>query len=224
MGYRSRKDAKQYAVLGLGKFGMSVARELSAAGDDVLAVDNDEERAAEAKDFCTYAVKADVCDVGTLMSLGISNMDGVVVAITGNYNASIIATITAKELGVPYVMSKASDPVHAKILEKIGADRVIIPEKESGVRVARALSSGRFLDFIELSDRIRLIELNPRTDWVGRTLRELDLRRQESINVVALRMENGELTVSPDPDMPLTQKCAMIITVDREDIHKLVGE
>lgn len=223
MGHRLH-NARQYAVFGLGKFGMSVARELAAAGDDVLAVDIDEERAAEAKDFCTYAVKADVCDVGTLLSLGISNMDGVVVAITGNYNASIIATITAKEQGVPYILSKASDPVHARILEKVGADRVIIPEKESGVRVARALSSGRFLDFIELSDRVTLIELNPRPDWVGRTLRELDLRKQESINVVALRFENEELTVSPDPDMPLTKKCAMIITVDREDIQKLTGD
>ena len=220
---RSR-NAKQYAVLGLGKFGMSVARELAAAGGDVLAVDCDEERAAEAKDFCTYAVKADVCDVGTLISLGISNMDGVVVAITGNYNASIIATITAKEQGVPYILSKASDPVHARILEKVGADRVIVPEKESGVRVARALSSGRFLDFIELSDRIKLIELSPRPDWVGSTLRELDLRRRESINVVALRMEGEEMTVSPDPDVPLTSECTMIITVDREDIAKLVEE
>ena len=139
---------KSYAVLGLGKFGSSVAEELSRTGADVLAVDCNEERVAELADKVTCAVKADVCDTGTMATLGLSNMDGVVVAITGSIHASVLGTILAKEAGVPYVMAKSQDEVHSKILEKVGADKVLIPEKESGISAAHAIMSGTFMAFI----------------------------------------------------------------------------
>ncbi len=215
---------KQYAVLGLGKFGMSVAEELSTAGADVLAVDLDEDLVYQAKDFCTYAVKGDICDTAVLGSLGLHNMDAVVVAVTGNLQASVIATLTARELGVPYILAKSSDAVHTKILEKIGADRVIVPEKESGVRVARSIMTGHFLDFIELSERVRMIELAPKQSWVGKSLRQLDLRKKERINVIAIRRADGEVNVSPDPDTPLSKKCTLMVTVDRKDIARLTED
>lgn len=203
---------------------MSVARELSSAGADVLAVDMVEERVADAKEFCTYAVKADIRDVDTLHSLGLGDMDGVVIAITGDHNASIIATITAKELGVKHIVAKATDSLHSRILEKVGADKVVIPEKESGIRVARALNDGNFITYVELSERARLVEIAVRPEWVGKSLRELDLCDKEGVMVVALRRDDGELNISPDPNKPLSRKHRLLVTIDRGELDRLLGE
>lgn len=211
---------KSYAVLGLGKFGSSVAEELSRMGADVLAVDCNEERVAELADKVTCAVKADVCDTGTMATLGLSNMDGVVVAITGSIHASVLGTILAKEAGVPYVMAKSQDEVHSKILEKVGADKVLIPEKESGISAAHAIMSGTFMDFIELSERVSMIELTPKTEWLDKSLRELDLRRKKRINVIAIR-EKGEVSPNPDPDKKITKEMSLLVLVDRRDIARL---
>ena len=211
---------KSYAVLGLGKFGSSVAEELSRMGADVLAVDCNEERVAELADKVTCAVKADVCDTGTMATLGLSNMDGVVVAITGSIHASVLGTILAKEAGVPYVMAKSQDEVHSKILEKVGADKVLIPEKESGISAAHAIMSGTFMDFIELSERVSMIELTPKSEWLDKSLRELDLRRKRRINVIAIR-ENGEVSPNPDPDKKITKEMSLLVLVDRRDIARL---
>lgn len=214
---------KSYAVIGLGRFGSAVAREMSRAGAEVLAVDENEERVHEIAADVTCAVKADVCDVESIGALGLSNMDGVVVAITENLDASIMATILAKEAGVSYVLAKAKDAVHARILEKVGADKVIIPEKESGVRMARSMMSGKFLDFIELSDRVRMIEIPVKDEWIGKTLIELNLRKSKKINVIAVRNEADEVIVNFDPERPIKAGMSMLITVDRNDIAKLVN-
>ena len=132
MGKKKDLEKQSFAVIGLGKFGSSVAMELAAAGAQVLAIDRDEERVSDIADHVTYAVRADVCDGKVMASLGISNMDAVIVAITGSLDASIMASIMAKEAGVPLVIAKAKEDMHAKILRKTGADRVIIPERESG--------------------------------------------------------------------------------------------
>lgn len=213
---------KSYAVLGLGRFGASVAKEMSKAGAEVLAVDMDEDRVHELASIVTCAVKADVCDAETMGSLGLSNMDGVVVAVTENLDASIMGTILAKEAGVEYVIAKAKDAIHAKILEKVGADKVIIPEKESGIRIARSMMSGKFLDFIELSDRVTMIEVPVKEEWVGKSLKELDLRRVMNINVIAVRREDDEVVINVNPDELLKEGTSLYITVDRNDIRKLV--
>ena len=214
---------KSIAVLGLGKFGSSVARECAQADVDVLAIDVDEDRVNAICDEVTCAVACDVCDTARMMTFGLSNMDAVVVAITGNLHASVMATILAKEAGVPMVLAKSGDAVHTKILQKLGADRVIIPESESGRRVAHSLLSGKFVDFIELSERIRLIEMLPRPEWVGKSLRELNLRKTQSINVVAVR-RGDELIGNLDPEKPLPKDCTMIIMVDRKDIARLTAK
>ncbi len=217
---KTKPIVKSYAVFGLGKFGQSVALELSQMGADVLAVDIDEERVAEVANDVTCAVRADICDAKTMETLGIAGMDGVIVAITGSMHASVMGVIIAKEAGVPYVFAKAQDEVHVKILEKLGADKVLIPEKESGISVAHSVMAGSFVDFIELSERVCMIELRPKREWIGKTLRQLDLRRKERVNIIAVR-ENGEIDAMPDPDRALTAQMNLLVMVDERDVTRL---
>lgn len=212
---------KSFAVFGLGKFGRSVATELANAGADVLAVDNDKERVHAVADIVTCAVAVDIRDSEALDSLGISNMDAVVVAITGSLDISILAVIFAKESGVPYVIAKSRDETHTKILEKVGADKIVRPELEAGIRIARHLITGNILDFVELSETIKMIEINIKPEWAGHTLRELNLREREHINVIAIR-ENRELIVNPLPDKVLSRDLSMLITVEKKYLRKLV--
>lgn len=212
---------KSFAVLGLGKFGSGVAESLTKAGAEVLAVDTDEEIVNNIAPKVTHAVRADICDVEVLHSLGVSNMDGVVVAITGSLDASVMATITAKELGVPYILAKANDALHKKILEKVGADRVIIPEKESGNRMAYQLLAKNFLDIIELSDKVSMVELSVKPEWVGKSLRTLDLRKKAGANVVAIK-QGEEVVVTMDPDQPLTEDMILWVTAEKKNIEKLM--
>lgn len=210
---------KSFAVLGLGKFGMSVARELSRAGAEVLAVDIDREMVHEVADDVTCAMCADVRDAETLETLGLSNMDAVIVAITGDLNASVMATICSKEAGVPFVMAKAEDEIHTKILKKVGADKVIIPERESGTRTARMLLSSNIVDFIELSKNICLIEEEVKSEWIGKNLRELNLRQKHKMNVVALR-KGEEVIANISPDKPLEEGMRLMVIMDRKDLPK----
>ncbi len=214
---------KSFAVIGLGKFGRSIVEEMVKAGADVLAIDMDEEKVKKVSEFVTCAAQADVRDMDAMDEFGISNMDGVVVAMTGSLDASIMATIYAKEAGVPYVLVKAQDEIHERILKKVGADRVIIPEQESGIRVARNMVTGNFIDFIELSDRVKMIEMKVRQEWVGRSLRDLDLRKKHALNVIAVR-QDGELLVNQDPDQPLQKDITLLVTVDKKDLQKLLQD
>lgn len=214
---------KSFAVLGLGKFGVSVAHELYEAGADVLAVDRNKERLQSVAQYATYAVAADIEDAESMNSLGLSNMDGVVIAVTENLNASILATIYAKEAGVPYVIAKAKDETHIKILKKLGADMTVLPEYESGIRIARHLATGNILNFVELSADIRMVEISIREEWAGRSLKELDLRKREHINVIAIR-KGGEISTDLDPDQPLDRESSMLITVDKKVLNRLIKE
>lgn len=215
------KKKNSYAVVGMGRFGSSVAKELSKSGADVLAIDLNEERVRLIAEHVTYAVKADITDAETVASLGLSNMDAVVVAVTRSMDASIMATIMAKENGAPYVIAKAMDEMHAKILRKVGADRVIIPEKESGIRIAKGLMNGKFLDFFELSEHISMVEIPVQEGWIGRNLRQLDFRREHSVNVIAYEEEGKEVIVNIPPDMPL-KKGSIWITGTVENVAKIM--
>lgn len=214
-------NKKSFAILGLGKFGRSIALELSKAGAEVLAVDTNEERVQDMAAFITYAVTADICDTMAMDALGISNMDAVIVAITNSLDASVMGTIYAKEAGVPFVLAKAKDEIHSRILEKVGADRVVIPEKSTGIRIARNIISGNFIDFIELSANIRMIEIAIRPNWIHHSLKELNLRKKYNINVIAIR-QNGEIAITPDPDMILTPDISLLIIADKKDLPKLI--
>ncbi len=210
-----------YAVIGMGRFGTAVAIELANSGADVLAIDLNEERVRAISEYVTCAVKADITDAETVASLGLGNMDAVVVAMTRSMDASILATISAKESGVPYVIAKAQNEMHAKILTKVGADKVIVPEKESGRRIAKNLVNGNFLDFFELSDRISMVEIPVQEEWIGFNLRELDFRRKYSVNVIAYEASGKELIVNIPPDMPL-DKGNIWITGMVEDVAKVM--
>lgn len=212
---------KTFAVLGLGKFGTSVAVTLARAGAEVLAVDQDEEIVGSIADQVTHAIQADVCDTDVVRTFGLSNMDGVIVAITESMNASILATIMAKEERVPFILAKAKDAIHAKILEKVGADRVIVPEKESGVRMAYHLLAENFLDIVELSDKVSLAEISVKEQWVGKTLRQLNFRQKAGANVVAAK-KGEEVSVNMDPDTPLEKDMVLWVTVNRKDMKKLM--
>ena len=214
-------NKKSYAILGLGKFGRTIAIELSRSGADVLAVDINESLVREIAPYVTHAVKADICDQNAIEALGLSNMDVVVVAASGRLDASVTATIFAKEAGVPFIIAKAQDDVQSRILKKIGADRVLIPEHESGVRVAHSIFSDNFIDFIELSDRIRMIETAINPEWVGKSLTELNIRKRYHINVIAIRV-NGRLDTNIDPQRPLPAGCSVLLIADRNEISKLI--
>lgn len=193
---------KSYAVIGLGQFGMSVAETLAESDCDVLAIDAREENIQEIADKVTYAVRADVREPEVLRSLGVQNVDVAVIAVAENMEASIMATMQAKELGVSYVLAKAINALHGKILEKIGADRVIYPEQSMGLRVARNLMSGGFLDVFELSTEFSMAEFPVPGDWVGKSLQELQLRESHDINIIAIKV-GDDVEINLDPVKPL---------------------
>ena len=193
---------KSYAVIGLGQFGMSVAETLAESDCDVLAIDAREENIQEIADKVTYAVRADVREPEVLRALGVQNVDVAVIAVAENMEASIMATMQAKELGVPYVLAKAMNALHGKILEKIGADRLIYPEQSMGLRVARNLMSGGFLDVFELSTEFSMAEFPVPTEWIGKSLQELQLRESHDINIIAIKV-GDDVEINLDPVKPL---------------------
>ncbi len=193
---------KSYAVIGLGQFGMSVAETLAESDCDVLAIDAREENIQEIADKVTYAVRADVREPEVLRTLGVQNVDVAVIAVAENMEASIMATMQAKELGVPYVLAKAMNALHGKILAKIGADRVIYPEQSMGLRVARNLMSGGFLDVFELSTEFSMAEFPVPTEWVGKSLQELQLRESHDLNIIAIKV-GDDVEINLDPVKPL---------------------
>lgn len=210
---------KSYAVLGLGSFGKSVARSFMELGIEVLAVDRNKMIVNEIASEVTYAVQMDVTNEDALKSIGIERMDGVIVAIGENLEASVMATLLVKELGVPYVVAKAETEMQKKILEKIGADKVVFPEKEMGVRLAKNIA-GNFLDVFDLSSKDSMVELKVKEEWIGKSIRELDFRNRYHLNIVAFR-RGGKLDSFPDPDDVL-QKDDIIITVGKnEDLSRI---
>lgn len=215
-----KRREKSYVIFGISKFGRGVAEELTAAGMHVLAVDEDEEKVEMVADTVTMAVVGDVTDQKQMESLGLSEFDAAIVATTGDLSASVMGVILAKEAGIPYVLAKASDDIQAKVLERLGADRVIIPEKESAARIAHILLMGSYMDLVDLSDRIRLAELPPRPEWEGKTLRQLDLRNRHHLNVAAVRHQ-GELHLNWDPDTPLPEESGLVVIADRQEFERL---
>ena len=209
-----------YAVLGLGRFGTTVAVTLAEAGFQIMAVDRDEEAVQDVADLVTYAVRGDVTDPDMVRSLGLGNMDGVVIAIANNLEASVMATLLAKESGASYIIAKGDNELHKTILQKMGADKVVIPEQEMGVNVARNLTIGRFTDLIELSSDVSLVEMEVPSSWVGKNLIELDLRGKYSVNVVAVKSESGT-DVTPNPAKAMEKNQSILISGRNEDIQRL---
>ncbi|GAA0794187.1 TrkA family potassium uptake protein [Clostridium sp. AF19-22AC] len=201
---------KQYAVFGLGSFGRSVALTLESLGCDVIVVDKSYEKVQEISDSVSYAMRADVSDPEALVSLGGKNLDGAVVAVSESLEASIMATIAAKEIGIPYVLAKARDELQGMILEKIGADAIVYPERDMGSRVAKSLVSTAFTDWIELSAEYSMAETVIPDKWVGKSLADLKVRERYGLNVVGI-MRGEEVDVTFDPHEPLPSDCIIIV-------------
>lgn len=209
---------KSFAVIGLGKFGHAVAVTLAHLNCEVMVVDIDEDKIADIADRVTYAMRADITEQGVLQKLGITNVDVVVIAIADNLEASIMSTIFAKEVGVPFVLVKAMSELHARILKKIGADKIVFPEAEMGARVARNLISGGFMDFFELSPKFSMVEMAIPYEWIGKSLIELNLRDKYGVNVVGVK-EDDEVRVNIDPQIPLKEGWSMILVGENEGLE-----
>ncbi len=211
---------KQFAVIGLGRFGSSVARSLAEGGYDVLGVDVLEERIRPLANVLTHVVQADATDEEVLRSLGIRNFDCCVVTVSSNLQSSILVTLMVKELGVPLVVAKARDEQHGKVLAKIGADRIVFPERDMGVRLAQSLISGNILDLIELSPDHSVAEIAARDKLVGRNLRQLDLRSKYGLNVLAIK-HGSKINISPRADDVIEDGDVLVVIGPIENIRRL---
>ena len=211
---------KTYAVFGLGRYGTAVAKELVDNGMEVIAVDSDARIVNAAADVLPLCKCADITDPEVIRQLGIRNVDVVIVAMAGDLEASVMAVTLCKEIGVKTVIAKCSSEMHQKILTRVGADKVVFPENESGIRLAKNLLSSGFVDMVSLAKNVSIIELDVKPDWVGKNLIELNLRKKYSINVVALR-KGDAVSVDIDPHAPLAESDKLIVITNTEKLLKL---
>ena len=211
---------KEYGVFGLGKFGMAVAVTLAESGNSVIAVDMDPDRVDEAAQSVTCAMVADVTDPDVLDNLGISNLDCVIIGVSTNMQASIMATILTKEKGVGFVVAKAENEIHKHILEKVGADKIVFPEAEMGTRLARNLMGGEFVDLVELSKEFSMVEMPVPSEWIGKSLRELDVRGSYGLNIIGVK-RGGDLKVNLNPEKPKEKEMTLVIVGKNSDFAKI---
>lgn len=211
---------KSFVVFGLGEFGRSVALTMVRNGYEVLAVDKDEERVQEIADEVTRAVCADGTEMEVLQNLGLDAMDGAIIGIGNNLEASILITMGVKDCNVPFVLAKAKNDVEEKVLRRVGADDVVFPERAMGIRIGRNLSSGNFSDIIELSPLFSMVEMKIPKKWYGKTLRELNLRQTLGLNLIG-RRDGDEFTVSLNPDEPMRENSTYIVLGSNESLDRI---
>ncbi|MGG6432226.1 potassium channel family protein [Anoxybacillus sp. D401a] len=214
---------KEFAVIGLGRFGGSVCRTLSEQGMEVLAIDVDEEKVNAYASIASQAVVADSTDENVLKSLGIRNFDHVIVAIGDNIQASILTTLILKELGVEKITVKATNDYHEKVLKKIGADHIVHPERDMGERIANNMISNNVLDYLELSDRHSIVEIVANEKLHGHSLLELDIRAKYGINIVAIKRHN-DIIVSPLASETIYAGDILIVIGADQDIDRFESE
>ncbi|MGG3564486.1 TrkA family potassium uptake protein [Neobacillus rhizosphaerae] len=214
--------ANQYAVIGLGRFGISIAQKLFESGQEVLGVDVNEERVDDSHSSVTHAVIADSTDAEALKSIGIRNFDTVVVAIGNDIQASILTVLLLKELGVKRVIAKALNKLHGQVLDKVGADWVVFPERDMGVRVAHQLLSPKVLNFIEISKNYSVEEVKIPENMIEKTLRELDIRAKFNLSVIAIRHED-EINISPSPDKIINHGDVLVVIGENRDLERFAN-
>ncbi len=211
---------KQYIVIGCGRFGISVATTMNLLGHQVMAIDKNEEIIQHIADKVTHAAIVDVADENALRSIGLGNFDTAIIAIGSDIRASIMATLIAKEMGVSQIVCKAKDELQAKVLYKIGADRVVFPERDMGVRVAHSLVSDNILDHIELDPEYSIVEIVTPNSWAGKSLIELDLRAEYEISVLAIKCGKS-INVTPSPNEELKQGSILVVIGKSSSISKI---
>lgn len=212
---------KTFVVIGLGRFGSALSKELCTLGHEVLVIDDREENVQKIADDVTHAVMGDAKDSAVLRSLGVRNYDCAIVAV-GDVGNSALITLNLKEMGVKEVVCKALSHIHRKVLEKIGADRVVFPEHDAGVKLAQNLSSSNILNFIELSDDYGIVELTAPRSWQGHSIKALDVRAKHGVNIIAIRRETDhEMVVVPGADYVLTSGDVVVTVGLNEKINRL---
>ena len=213
---------KSYLVVGMGRFGSTVALRLRELGNEVLVIDGNADNIQRLADHVTYAVVGDARDEEVLRSLGAQNFDCAIIAIGEDLAASILVTLNLKSLGVPQVICKAPNELHKRALEKVGADRVVIPEREMGIKLAQNLVSSSVLDYIELSRECGIAEIVTPKAWVGKSVRELNVRAKYGVNIIALRDEfSDSVTVNLGPEYCLKAADVMVILGNNEDLLRV---
>lgn len=211
----------QFFVAGLGRFGKSVAVTLEKMGYDVMAMDIDEDVVQDLADTLGYVVCADCSDEKNLAAIGAGNADVAVVSL-GELSASLMTTLILKDMGVKKIVVKALDPLHGKMLQKIGADKIIYSEKEMGVRVAHNLIFPGIVDYIEMENNITILSIHVPEDWIGKSILDIDIRKKYNITVVAIKRK-GEMYVNPHPDMQLASDDMLIILGDSESVKRVTA-
>lgn len=214
------RKKQTYAVFGLGRYGRAVAAQLAQNGAEVLAVDRHPERVNEAIADIPLCRCADVTDPEVLEQLDIGEFDVVIVAMGTNLENAILATMLCKEAGVEKVVVKCANELHRRILERVGADMVVFPEIESGIRLANNLMNSGFADIFELSPDSSMLELEIRPEWENRTLAQLNLRKKYGINVIAIR-QPGTVTTDIDPNITFTKDMRLIVIANNQKLKKL---
>lgn len=213
---------KSFLIVGLGRFGSALALELFGLdNNEVLVIDDDEDKVQNIADSVTQAVTGDATDLEVLKSVGAKNFDIAVVACGTDVGTSTLITLTLKELGIPWVVAKAKSAVHGKLLNKIGADLVVIPEHEMAEKLAKKLSNNDVLDYIELSDEFSIVEINVPSSWAGKTIIDLNIRATFQLNVLAIRSKGADLTISPGIDYVFKSTDSMLVLGSNENIDKL---
>ncbi len=212
--------AKSFLVLGLGRFGRSLAETLHNMGYDVLAVDKDEEAVNSLPPAITYAVVGDVTDENMIKSLGVGNFDAAVVAVGGEIHSSVLLTLILKEEGVKYIVARAQSELHSKVLNKVGADRIIFPEKDMGVRVANNLVSTNILELIELSSEHSIVEIIPPSVWIGKSIKESNIRAKYGVSIMAVKKDSS-VKVAPTAEYIIMDDDNLVIIGRNENINKI---
>ena len=200
---------KSYVVIGLGRFGAELATRLYACGEEVMVIDTNEQLIDKIADRVTRAVAADARDADVLKKLGVENFDRAIVAVGSDLAASALITMNLKGLNVPYIMCKAHDDTYKSILEKLGADKVVIPEREVADKLALGLTHAGVMEYIELSQEFGIVEMEPIPAWVGKTIRQLELRNTYGVNVIAVRSHEDTIKIPPDIDTPIPADVVM---------------
>ncbi len=213
---------KSFCVIGLGKFGQAVAETLAAAGRQVMIIDIDSDKVTAMADIVTNAVIGDPTNETVLRAAGVADYECAIVCLNNNINASILLTIMLKEMGIKKVVARAMNDGHRKVLEHIGADQIVFPEQDTGEKLGYMLTKNNITDFVDFSD-YKIVEMVVPEEWHGQSLLELDLRRRYSVNVIAVSLADGTVTVSPAPDRPFAEGDKVSVIGSDKDVDKLIS-
>lgn len=209
----------QFAVIGIGRFGSSIAKTLSDLGHEVLAIDSDEEKIQQIANVVTHAVVADVTNIDAMKAIGVRNVDVAVITMGSHMQSSILGTMILKEIGIKKVISKANNDIHGKVLEKIGADKVVYPERDTGIRLAHSLTSNNIIEQIDLDPNYSIVEMLAPKKIIGKPLKSLDIRKQFGVYIMAIKYDSG-MTVAPGADDVIGDNDVIVLIGHNDALEK----